>query len=124
MFEAFTPVAVRLRTISATTFGSEQTCGAPEQFTLMPTTSEALKNRCHASAGLGSPVSVVIPFEIISRITAGSGFALFSSMERGECTETTLPGYGPGMPGRSDGLCAVTERYAGRVSPAAASKVP
>ena len=110
MFAGLTPTAIRLRAISATTSGIDIAPGAPEQLTLMPTKSCALKKRAQLSRGSLSPVSVVMPRAIIACTVGTSTFSVASSMHRGECTVTTRPGYGPGMPGCAAGLYLVTTR--------------
>ncbi len=90
---------MRLSTISATTAGSEQMAGAPEQLTLIPTTSRGETKRAQASSARWSPVSERIPSASIRFTTARSAFPDFASNEFSACTRTTRPGYGPGMPG-------------------------
>jgi hypothetical protein len=72
-----------------------------------------LKNRAQLSRASRSPVSVVIPREIISRTVGTSTFSVASSMQLGACTVITRPGYAPGMPGVGHGLKRVTTRYFG-----------
>jgi hypothetical protein len=110
MFVGFTPTAMRLFAISATTSGIDIAPGAPDAFTLMPTKSCALKKRAQLSRGSLSPVSVVMPRAIIAFTVGTSTFSVTSSMQRGECTVTTRPRYGPGMPGCGAGLYFVTMR--------------
>src|SRR5712692_7676388 len=98
-----TSIATRLRTISATTTGCEQIPGAPEQFTLTPTTSAGKKNLRQASRAAASPVRAAIPRPIISVTVAVSTFSVCGSMELAALTETTDPGYGPGIPGCAEG---------------------
>src|SRR5579872_88702 len=103
----------RLRTISATTTGCEQIPGAPEQFTLIPTTSDGAKSLRQPSRAAASPVSDAMPRRTISATTAASTFSVCGSMELAAFTDTTAPGYGPGMPGWAVGLNALTTRYFG-----------
>src|SRR6476646_7634933 len=110
MFVGFTPTAIRLFEISATTSGIDMAPGAPEQLILMPTKSCALKNRAQLSRGSLSPVSVVMPRAIMVCTVGTSTFSVDSSMHLGEWTVTTRPGYGPGIPDCGDGLNLVTIR--------------
>jgi hypothetical protein len=55
--------------------------------------------RRHASPALFSPVSAQIPRASISPTTAASAAFVSVFTQRSERTETTRPGYGPGMPG-------------------------
>jgi hypothetical protein len=66
MFSAGTPAAITFRAISAITSGVDIAPGAPEQFALMPTTSEGAMNFLHASASFFAPVSACMPREIIA----------------------------------------------------------
>src|SRR3990172_4532970 len=69
----------------------------------MPTTSEGSKKRRQASSAVRSPVSAHIPCAIISRTTSGSATLLSASTDRADFTDTTRPGYGPGMAGKAAG---------------------
>ena len=110
IWAGLTPTAIRLREISATMSGIDIAPGAPEQLILMPTKSSALKNRAQLSRGSLSPVRVVIPWAIIAFTVGRSTFSVTSSMQFGECTVTTRPGYRPGIPGSPAGLWRVTTR--------------
>src|SRR5689334_19331688 len=110
MFAAGTPTAMRLSTIAATTSGADRIFGAPEQFSFTPTKSLALKNPPHASRSDFAPVSERMPRDIISRTVGTSTFAVVLSMHFSECTRTTLPGYGPGIPGEPERGNGVTTR--------------
>src|ERR1035438_6577761 len=65
------PSATRFLTIPPTTSVAEKILGAPEQFTLMPTTSFASKKCAQASRSFFAPVSEHMPRANISR-TVGS----------------------------------------------------
>ncbi len=65
--------------------------GAPEQFTLMPTTSAELKKRAQLSRASESPVSARIPCATISRTVGTSTFSVVSSIEFSACTRATTP---------------------------------
>ena len=86
------PSVVRLRTISPTISGVDMMLGAPEQFTLMPTTSDGVKKRAQESRASLSPVSVRMPLEIISRTVGTSTLSVPVSIDRSACTATTWPG--------------------------------
>src|SRR5688572_6574884 len=117
MFLAGTPTLMRLSTMPETTSGADMMLGAPEQFTLTPTTSLGVIKRAQQSRSSLSPVSARIPSESMLRTTCGSTFAVASSMQRGEATLTTWPRYGPGMPGLAAGLKADTTLYFGISAP-------
>src|SRR5437764_12258269 len=121
IWAGFTSIDTRLRTISATTTGCEQMPGAPEQFTLMPMTSDGEKNLRQASRAVGSPVSAVMPRRTISATMMASTFSVSGSMEFAAFTEITEPGYGPGMPGCGLGWKALTTWYFGVSGRAAAA---
>ena len=87
-----------------TTSGVDIMPGAPEQFTLMPTTSAGVKKRAQLSRASVSPVSARMPCAIISRTVGTSTFSDAASIDFSACTCATLPGYGPGMPGCADRL--------------------
>ena len=77
--------------------------GAPEQLTLMPTTSLGVMKRAQASSSRASPVRpscrgdhLLDEFAIDLVPSRVDGFS--------EWTRTTWPGYGPGMPGLAAGL--------------------
>jgi hypothetical protein len=76
----------------------------------MPTKSSALKKRAQLSRASLSPVNAVMPRAIIVCTVGTSTVSVTSSMQRGAWTVTTLPGYGPGMPGCFHGLNRVTTR--------------
>src|SRR5688500_15001144 len=113
MFAAGTPTAMRFRAMSATTSGDDIMFGAPEQLILIPTTSLGVTKRAQESRSSLSPVSARIPSRSILRTTAGSTFPVVSSMLEAECTLTTWPRYGPGIPGAGEGLNLETTLYLG-----------
>ena len=102
------------RQVSATMAGFETTWGTPPAFTLMPTTSRGSKKRRHAPRVVASPVSARIPRSIISRTTSASTTTPASSRQRGERSDTTRPGQGPGMPGTAAGSVAADDAVGGR----------
>jgi hypothetical protein len=67
--------------------------------TLIATTSLGSMKRRHAASVSFSPVSARMPRSIISRTSSGSTGASAVVGRRDERVRTTLPGYGPGMPG-------------------------
>ena len=77
--------------------------GAPEQFTLMPTTSLGEKKLAQASRSLFVFVSDCIPVDSILRMTASSTRSVSGSMAASECRRVTAPRYGPGIPGLDAG---------------------
>ena len=87
--------------------------GAPEQLTLMPTTSFGEIKRAQASASRASPVRLRMPLEIICLTSSRFTRSVSVSMDRSEWMRTTWPGYRPGMPGVSAALYGVTTRYTG-----------
>src|SRR5215467_6707724 len=99
--------------VSATISCDETTQGRPPALTLMPTTSSGVKKRRHDEMVFDSPTSARIPRSIISRTASPSIFSPSSLRHFADLTETTLPGYGPGIPGAADGLCGVTILYLG-----------
>src|SRR6266508_4379513 len=99
---------MRFRTISAATTGCEQIPGAPEQFTLIPTISVGEKNLRHASRAAVSPVSAAIPRRTISATVEVSTFSVCGSIDFSALTETTVPGYLPGIPGVAEDLKGLT----------------
>ncbi len=89
--------------------------GAPEQFTLMPTTSLGETKRAHASS---------IVFRVSgerahsgrqhpARRRLGRLCRIAASIEASEWTRTTCPRYGPGMPGLGDAGKRLTTLYTG-----------
>jgi hypothetical protein len=61
-------------------------------------------------------VNVRIPCAIISRTVASSAFPVVVSTALSDFTDTTRPGYGPGMPGFAAGAYFETTRSAGSPS--------
>ena len=108
MFAGFTPTAIRLLTISATTSGIDIAPGAPEQLILMPTTSCALKKRAQLSRGSLSPVSVVMPRAIIACTVGTSTFSVASSMHFGRMNGDDAAGIRARHAGLGRGLNLVT----------------
>jgi hypothetical protein len=51
-----------------------------------------------------------MPRDIIAWTVGTSTFEVVLSMHFSECTRTTLPGYGPGMPGEAERENGVTTR--------------
>ena len=74
-------------------------CGKPPQLTLMPTTSAGTKKRRQASGVVLAPVSARMPLAIISRTTVSFACPVDMSTLFSDLTDTTRPGYGPGIPG-------------------------
>jgi hypothetical protein len=109
-----TPTPVNWRTTSPTISYAEMQCGYPPQFTLMPTRSAGSKKRRHASGVVAAPVSVRMPRAIISRTASSFAAPVEISTDFADVTDTTRPGYGPGMPGDAAGAYFDTTRRAGR----------
>ena len=65
----------------------------------MPTWSDGWKKRRQASGVVRAPVSVRMPRAIISRTTSSFAVPVAVSTHFSDLTDTTRPGYGPGMPG-------------------------
>jgi hypothetical protein len=80
----------------------------------MPTWSAGSKNRRHASEVDEAPVSVRMPRAIISRTASAFAAPVVVSTQVAERTETTRPGYGPGMPGAAAAAYLDTTFNAGR----------
>src|SRR5262249_58429576 len=76
---------------------------SPPQFTLMPTRSAGSKNRRHAPVVESAPVSARMPRAIMSRTTSAFAAPVEVSTEPADVTDTTRPGYGPGMPADAAG---------------------
>jgi hypothetical protein len=81
--------------------------------TLIATVSDGSKNFRHASPTVGAPVRVRIPRAIISRTTSSFAAPVVTSTHFSDATDTTRPGYGPGMPGVAAGTYRVTMRRRG-----------
>src|SRR5260370_7368707 len=101
------------RTTSATISYADTTNGYPPQLTLIPTTSEGSKNRRHASGVALAPVSARRPRAIISRTASSFARPVEVSTHFSDLTDTTRPGYGPGIPGVAAGATLDTTRTAG-----------